>query len=793
MYDTVHQRVLPSCIRQDEIESPVIEDFLDCDLFVPDSDGDSSGSPPPKKTPGRLHIPADMASTQYMSHPGRPQMDILPICTGGPQTGAYHSAELDPYSAVSCVSSFNYPAPADPSLLTPASSSGSPPLPHKQSVKPLRNYSQSALPSQAPTPPDSSRMYGYGGYDMTSSSQSPSPLTVNPAVTEAGGYMQPYMAHSPPISHHPSSPRTDIPPPINPYLGHYTVSGPNETEVTPHSLQDYHPYSVEVAPEAYLAQQQQQHQQHQQHQQEHPQQHVSAGSPLMHQRAASDGSADLSQSHEAQFRPHQVGGIENLRDPGLHLGPSYPPAGALSPGRRAQARKKPTPARKPKTTPSTTAATATPTTTTTTIAPTTALMGSAGANSHLQPSEDEEEELTLRDDAPEDDKYLFQLRKEFISEKGKGMWEEMKAKYSEKHQGNWEKAALQMKVSRAVARYGVWPAKEIERLKEAFEYFEEMRYQFIIARMKENGGCRVWDWKKPHIIAMLVKLGLEEPTINEKTGTRRRRQKAAMRRHGSPQVGASAAAAAAAAALPPPLLLEPMYHGHVHAMAASARQGAPAYDAMVSEDFAAPPQLTPKQEEDLITEVFRDVKPERDLSPDDGMEGLSYGPQGDAAGSRPSTAAGPRSELNLHQRHQPHQHQHQHHQGVTRQACDQRLLQMTENPLGFGSRRVWLILFSTLLHGVRPSIMFSVFFPSASSSFLGRAPHHPSFSSAKVIQSFISLWVHVYFTLLLDIPIFGRTKRHLLTQARMVYLTFFITQISFVYSSYLLANLFGLH
>lgn len=299
-------------------------------------------------------------------------------------------------------------------------------------------------------------MYGYGGYDMASGSQSPSPLTVNPAVTESGGFIQPYMANSPPISHHPSSPRAEIPPPINPYLGHYTVSGPNEAEVTPHSLQDYHPYNVEVPPEAYLAQQQQQQQQqhqqhhHQQPQQQHQQQHISAGSPPIHQRMPSDANA-------TQFRPHQVGGIEDLRDPGLLLGPSYPSAGALSPGRRAQPRKKPAQTRKPKPLPTTTATTTTATTTTST----TALMGSTSANSHLRPSDDEEEELTLRDDAPEDDKYLFQLRKEFLSEKGKGMWEEMKAKYSEKHQGNWEKAALQMKVSRAVARYGVWPAKEV--------------------------------------------------------------------------------------------------------------------------------------------------------------------------------------------------------------------------------------------------------------------------------------------------------------------------------------------
>ncbi|KAJ4307332.1 hypothetical protein N0V88_000715 [Collariella sp. IMI 366227] len=139
-------------------------------------------------------------------------------------------------------------------------------------------------------------------------------------------------------------------------------------------------------------------------------------------------------------------------------------------------------------------------------------------------TEEEEEELTLRSDAPADDRYLFQLRNKYLSEKGKGMWEEMKAEYSKKHLGNWEKAALQMKVSRAVAKYGEWPDREKKRLMEAFQYFEEKRYQLIIARMKENGGCRAWAWKPQHIETQLVKMGLEEEKLNESTGTRRRRK-----------------------------------------------------------------------------------------------------------------------------------------------------------------------------------------------------------------------------------------------------------------------------
>ncbi|KAK4129387.1 hypothetical protein N657DRAFT_640002 [Parathielavia appendiculata] len=614
--------------RQEEVESPMLEDFLDCERLASDSDGDSSNCTSPRKSLKRLHIHVDMTDRQYLTplahHTERAPIDGLPICTSSAPTGAYSSPDLDPYSAVSGVSSFNYPAAADPSLLTPASSAGSPPLQHRQSTKPMRSYHTSqppALVSQAPTPPDSSKMYGYGGYDVHSS-QSPSPMTVNPAATEAGPYsMPPYMAQSSPGSHHPPSPSLELPPPpIDPYLGHFTVSGATDGEVTHQSLPEYHPYGVQVAtPGSYLDQQQQ---------------HGPPGTPHMQQRMPPNGAAPvLSQPHPSHFKPHvtpQAGAIEDLRDPGLLLG-HFPAHGALSPGRRPPPRKKPSSSRKPSRTPRPTPH-----------------MGS-DVNGQLR-AEDDGEELTLRDDAPEDDKYLFQLRKEFLSEKGKGMWEEMKAKYSEKHQGNWEKAALQMKVSRAVARYGVWPEKEIQRLREAFEYFEEMRYQFIIARMKEMGGCRVWDWKKPHIVAMLVKLGLEEETVNEKTGSRRRKQKAA-RRHGSPQVGGGHAVMGDWSN---GLGVHPTFRGHAHAHHVAANN-------MMADDFAAqPPNMSPKHEDDFINQVFAEVKAERSLSPDDSMEGLSYDSPGDPR--RPSTAA--TRELNHHASAR-----------VAQQACNQMLRQ----------------------------------------------------------------------------------------------------------------------
>jgi len=193
-----------------------------------------------------------------------------------------------------------------------------------------------------------------------------------------------------------------------------------------------------------------------------------------------------------------------------------------------------------------------------------------------------------------------------------------------------------------------------------------MRHQFIIARMKENGGCRVWDWKKPHVAAMLVKMGLEEETMNEKTGTRRRRQKAA-RRQASPHQngGGHAVMGDWSNGLG-------LYHGHAHHVAAGAAaraQGQQPFDAMMGgggdDHFGGPPHLTPKQEEDLINDVFRDVKMERSLSPDDSMDGLSYGTgngNGTGGARRPSTGASSREHLN-----------HQGSARVARQACDQLL------------------------------------------------------------------------------------------------------------------------
>lgn len=419
--------------------------------------GFSGIATPPHTPPGRSDTYVDMVSAHYLSpgphHTDRLQVDGLldsTSCSSGHSTGAYTTPELDPYSAVcpregpllphvafqsssgspfrqaSGVSSFNYPATADSSLLTPVSSAGSPPLQQRPAAKTMQSYhqTQGAISGvQVPTPPNTSKLY-YSSYDINASSQGSSPMTVHPQVTEAPAFdMGSYIAHSPPGGHHPSSPKAEVPPPIDPYLGHFTVSGASESEVTHHPFPGYPQFS-NVDQDMFNRQQQSP--------------HIPVTTAPLHQHRMHSPAPIMAPSHQTHYRPDSAR-IEDLRDP-MMIG-SYQ---SQLPGKRPAPRPKRPPPKKPS-------------------RPSKATFHAGSMDSQAYGDDEDREELTLRDDAPEDDKYLFQLRKEFLSEKGKGMWEEMKAKYSEKHQGSWEKAALQMKVSRAVAKFGVWPKREVSQ------------------------------------------------------------------------------------------------------------------------------------------------------------------------------------------------------------------------------------------------------------------------------------------------------------------------------------------
>lgn len=96
--------------RSEAVESPIVEDFLDCHKLGSDSEeavnSSSSSSTPsgsPRRSFKRLRITVDMTSAQYLMPSAHHHHDSLPgstACTSGPASVVYSSPDLDPYSAV---------------------------------------------------------------------------------------------------------------------------------------------------------------------------------------------------------------------------------------------------------------------------------------------------------------------------------------------------------------------------------------------------------------------------------------------------------------------------------------------------------------------------------------------------------------------------------------------------------------------------------------------------------------------------------------------------------------------
>jgi len=171
--------------------------------------------------------------------------------------------------------------------------------------------------------------------------------------------------------------------------------------------------------------------------------------------------------------------------------------------------------------------------------------------------------------------------------------------------------------------------------------------------MKENGGCRVWDWKPQHIEAMLVKLGIEEPTVDEKTGARQRRKNKAARRRAS-QMGPHASMMGDwSNGLG---LHHSSFQSHPQQLPSIAGQGRHHAFDMMGDEGAIPPTFTSEQENELIEQIFnKPIKAEGSLSP----ETMEMGYEEDGAGQSSNALIHHRSER------------------VARQACEQMMQQHT--------------------------------------------------------------------------------------------------------------------
>ncbi|KAI0506940.1 hypothetical protein F5B22DRAFT_429157 [Xylaria bambusicola] len=148
------------------------------------------------------------------------------------------------------------------------------------------------------------------------------------------------------------------------------------------------------------------------------------------------------------------------------------------------------------------------------------------------------QQLTLDPKAPEDSRFLVDLRCQLSDDKGKGMWEQIQQAYKE-HYGHKTKENLQMQLIRTVQSYAEWPESEDQALKEAAEEYERRRYPEIRKIMKEKGGRRVWDWNDGSIAKRLVQMGVDEIDQRDPIKRTRRKRKSTVRQKsgGEPWVG----------------------------------------------------------------------------------------------------------------------------------------------------------------------------------------------------------------------------------------------------------------
>ena len=313
----------------------------------------------------------------------------------------------------------------------------------KEFMRATFHQPQSSTISQQPTPPSTSTgVYYYSGHDLSSSSQSPSPLTVHSHGSDFT--MTPYMRQSPShhIHGHPSPKPDDAPPPMqDAYLGSYGVSaGPCNDPEDPNSFRGYQDFHTvdPVDPSVFSR----------------------PGGPIYTPNMMATGPAHtpiLAHPDPMQYRPPRAGDIENLPGPGYqhipHHGPStYTSRSAATPNRGRHTRKGGSKVRRgPTAARSQEAARVTDT---------------ASQDNDIESVAEGEDAVELSDKCEEDARFIFETRRNLVrtGQKGKGMWETISKLYEEEYGQRLEKATLQMRLTRAFAKHAIWPEKEVRLL-----------------------------------------------------------------------------------------------------------------------------------------------------------------------------------------------------------------------------------------------------------------------------------------------------------------------------------------
>ncbi|KAI0912867.1 hypothetical protein F4823DRAFT_139328 [Ustulina deusta] len=458
-----------------------------------------TGSPIPQQAQ-ILAIHIDMDDSTYMSGGSPPCEDKRSSSTPSSSTYGTHDMTRS-YSSVPPYSPYSVPA-YDSSLPTPVSVAGSPSMPERSS-KMLSTYPQHGGDPQQLTPPTTS---GPWPYASTMTSTSSAPMTV-PSTTAEMLDMDSLES-----SHSPEQHTTGVDPTSHFHWGAYGVSSHDPAEELPPPLHSQSLYSS-VPPSLLIRS---------------PPYGLPSATHVPLVPAISQVSMP---PHSTDTRPlmahdlhHQ---FSNLSGISLEYGQAYP-----SRKSKARANRSSRSSKRGRN-----------------MDQNSHQNNGIGHNgAHVDPMTADTspdtpelpppEHLTLDAKAPNDSRFLVELRCQMSDDKGKGMWEQIQQAYKE-HFGHKTKENLQMQLIRTVQSYAVWPESEDKALREAVEEYERRRYPEIRKIMKEKGGRRVWDWNEGSIAKRLVQMGVDEIDQRDPIKRTRRKRKSTARQKsgGEPWVG----------------------------------------------------------------------------------------------------------------------------------------------------------------------------------------------------------------------------------------------------------------
>ncbi|KAI1368364.1 hypothetical protein F5Y08DRAFT_296498 [Xylaria arbuscula] len=466
------------------------------------SEVDASRQGTTSPTTKRAHIPRtriDMDDSAYMSPKTTHIHDGLsvgsPVYEGKhspspPPTSTFGSQDINrSYSSAPPYSPYSVPA-YDSSLPTPVSVAGSPSM-TERSVKMLSTYNEQGGTAQQLTPPTASRPWPYPP-NMTSTSSAP--MTVPTTTAEMLDINSLESSHSP--EHHPAVVESGG----HFHWGPYGVSSHDPTEELSPQISSQSLYSNGVPPAVLMRS---------------PSYGVP---PTTHVPLA----PALSMPPHPMDIHHQYSNLSHIA---LEFGAAYP--SRKSKARTSRSNRSAKRSRN-------------------NIDPRLSKsngFGYNGENGNTMAASDAPEfplpqHLTLDPKAPEDSRFLVELRCQLSDDKGKGMWEQIQQAYKEQF-GHKTKENLQMQLIRTVQSYAEWPESEDQALKDAAEEYERRRYPEIRKIMKEKGGRRVWDWNDGSIAKRLVQMGVDEIDHRDPVKRTRRKRKSTVRQKsgGEPWVG----------------------------------------------------------------------------------------------------------------------------------------------------------------------------------------------------------------------------------------------------------------